>query len=117
MTRSDNLVLETRKEGSPTARAALRQKLSLDENGDVAVGQHLYGLTAEHDGRHAAAPMRGHCDQVTAVLVRGIDDGAVGMLVAWSNPGLPLPRRRQARSIALHGTAESGTMVPKTCYR
>jgi hypothetical protein len=56
MTRSDNLVLETRKEGSPTARAALRQKLSLDENGDVAVGQHLYGLTAEHDGRHPRRP-------------------------------------------------------------
>ena len=43
--------------------------------------QHLYGHAAKHDGREAVSAMRGHCDQVTAVLLCRIDDGAVRMLV------------------------------------
>ena len=43
--------------------------------------QHLHGHAAKHDGREAVSAMRGHCDQVTAVLLCRIDDGAVRMLV------------------------------------
>ena len=55
--------------------------LSIDQNGDIAVRQHLYGLAAKHDYRDAVPTVRGHCDQVTAILVRRIDNGAVRMLV------------------------------------
>lgn len=60
------------------------RKLSIDQNEDVAVRQHLDGLAAEHDGGNAAATVGGHRDQVTAALLCGIDDGAVGCsFSAW----------------------------------
>ncbi len=47
---------------------------SHNEDRDCAVCQHLDGLAAEHDRRHAPAPMRSHDDEIAAALFRGIND-------------------------------------------
>src|SRR5688572_5131785 len=47
-----------------------------DENRDLRVREHFLGLAAEQQRAHAAAAVRGHDDQVAALVARGIDDAA-----------------------------------------
>ena len=46
------------------------------------MGQHLLRLAAEDHGGHAAASVRGHYDQVTALFLRCLDYGLPGVIAA-----------------------------------
>jgi hypothetical protein len=46
------------------------------------MGQHLLRLAAEDHGGQAAPPMRGHYDQVAALVLGCLNDGLPGVIVA-----------------------------------
>src|SRR5262249_14189371 len=54
--------------------ARARTGLAHNQRGYLAVGEHLVGLAAKEQPIDAAAAMRGHHDQVAALLQRGRDD-------------------------------------------
>lgn len=55
--------------------------LPIDEDRNSTMDQHLSGLTAEQYGRHPMSTVGSHSDQITAVILGGIDDRLVGMLM------------------------------------
>jgi predicted dienelactone hydrolase len=46
-----------------------------DQHRQVGVGEHLLGLAAQQQGRHTAAAVRGHDDEVHAFVLGVVDDG------------------------------------------
>jgi hypothetical protein len=66
---------------------------TIDEDGDGAVGENLERLTAEHDRRKSAPPMRRHHDQIARLGIGDVDDRFVGMLVLDMHNLATYPRR------------------------
>src|SRR5580704_810581 len=64
-----------------TAPVDARPRSAMDQHGDLAMGEDLDRLAAEHDRGNATAAVRGHDDQVAAFQSRGSDDRLVGMLM------------------------------------
>jgi hypothetical protein len=55
--------------------------LAANKDGDLAVGEDLHGLAAEHNRSKPAAAMRGHTDQVATFVLRGVNDCLIGLVV------------------------------------
>src|ERR1700730_13267138 len=55
--------------------------LPANKDGDRAVGKDLDSLAAKHNSRKAAAPMRGHDDQIAMFVGRGFNDRLIRMIV------------------------------------
>src|SRR5690606_925464 len=73
-------IISSPADGAGAARPAGRGS-AVDQHRDLGFGQHLLGLAAHHHGRHAAAAVRRHGDQVAAALGGALDDGQVRLAV------------------------------------
>ena len=49
------------------------------------MGENLDGFAAEQQRRNAASAMRGHHNEVAPLGVRGVDDGAIGLVVDFAD--------------------------------
>jgi hypothetical protein len=53
----------------------------MDENRNLGVREHVDGFAAEDNCQNAAASVRGHHNEVTALGSSGVNDGLVRMFV------------------------------------
>jgi hypothetical protein len=53
---------------------------AVDQHRNGGMGQDLDGLAAQNQSRDAAPAVRGHRDQVAAMLLGLADDGAIGLV-------------------------------------
>src|SRR5258706_1987003 len=59
----------------------MKLQSAMDENRNLGVREHFDGFAAEDDCRNAAASVRGHLNEVTALNSSSIDDGLVRMFM------------------------------------